>query len=1201
MESRFELSDLISSYSSAPFALKVDDAEFSSGDFMSFFSGSSKNKQLKGRKDLKLALRCDVSGTAGNMRINNMDLKTGKGISLSLSGDIEGIRDPLSAKCSVSLKAGPVTPENLREILSLTGSESNIPEFDPVSIEGSVDSTLKAPRFRIAIESHSGIANMDGNINLSDKSYGLLISGSHVDLGKISGIEDLGFFTGILNLSGKEFNPGKMKFKASLDIDTIGYKAYNYSRIKINSNGDKGLIVFNLNADDPYCKFDLEGSLNLIDSLTGGQVKGLLNIDAGRINLYKGVSLSTALEAGFNKKKEGLLGFASVKNLSIRRESKSADLQNLEMSFSSSDTLLHGKISADFLKADGYYEGSADDLINVFKEGRFRGIALLDSAVSNRAPYLSIMDNMVLSLEASYDPFIGLLVSDTIFSYQKIYLKIMKDSTGLAATDLSVDKFNLGKSRGYNASLALKRNPERTWLVLRADSLRYGDVSLTGLDVGISSAGDSAKISLYAGDTKNVPLYDIEAIAYKSRKEIIMTTSMHQWVINGYNWEVAPGDFLILEPGGRDLIAALHLKNDLHSIDIYGRKSEKLSFECKDLGLKMLLVPGMKNSRYDAVFTGKVEYTGGLKSEITALMNIDSVKLNDDLLGDIKMSGKYQSDTTGNFETEIDASMNDSTVVKLKATYGINPGQRRLNAEFRNLPLIAMGTLSRKYISDLQGVAGGTIELKPVNGKSQIGGEISVSDIGLKLIPVNSRFYLPGDIIKITDNRLLFNNFTVLDSSRNRLDLNGSVDLSDLNNIIADLRVTSNRIQVMNTTSRDNPEFNGSVFIDSRITLSGPLQKPLLQGSLVLAEGTIINYRYTENLAVSETQKMINFASLSEEKLQGEKKKSASESFSKTPDIEATVEINPGTLFNFEISKGFDIGVHISGGGFLTYSLMPNKVMDLTGMYEIRQGASELKIPGWPRKDFVITPGSFVKWDGKVDDPDLRVETNSRVRGSYINPIDQKNREVNFNVYMKLAGRLSQIDIIFDVRSEDQYLTSVFNTMSGDERMKQAINLLIFGSVQLPNAGGSSDYMTQQINQFWESQINSFTKSAVKFVDLSMGIDSYKDPAKGGTEHTSVSVQVKKDLFKDRGSVMVSGRMNDNSTNQQSNAVIENFIFEYALDSIRSKYLKVYRQQNYEDLLEGEVIKSGIGFIYRKSYDKVSDIWRKEKKTKSKK
>jgi hypothetical protein len=92
---------------------------------------------------------------------------------------------------------------------------------------------------------------------------------------------------------------------------------------------------------------------------------------------------------------------------------------------------------------------------------------------------------------------------------------------------------------------------------------------------------------------------------------------------------------------------------------------------------------------------------------------------------------------------------------------------------------------------------------------------------------------------------------------------------------------------------------------------------------------------------------------------------------------------------------------------------------------------------------------------------------------------------------------------------------------------------------------------------------------------------------------------VKKEVFNERGSVQVSGRMNDNSkAGAPTNNMLENLIFEYALDTNQTKYLKVYRQQNYEDLLEGEVTKSGVGFIYRKSYNKLGEIWRREKKKK---
>jgi hypothetical protein len=144
-------------------------------------------------------LNCDVSGTADLFTINYFDLKTGKGASLGLSGVVEGIAHPSSAKCSVSFKTGPITTLHLSELLTATGSEVNIPGFDPVSIDGSVDSSLMIPKFRLSLKSISSKMEMKGNINLKEKSYNLKIAGSHIDMGKFTGVGDLGIFTGTLD------------------------------------------------------------------------------------------------------------------------------------------------------------------------------------------------------------------------------------------------------------------------------------------------------------------------------------------------------------------------------------------------------------------------------------------------------------------------------------------------------------------------------------------------------------------------------------------------------------------------------------------------------------------------------------------------------------------------------------------------------------------------------------------------------------------------------------------------------------------------------------------------------------------------------------------------------------------------------------------------------------------------------------------
>ena len=739
--------------------------------------------------------------------------------------------------------------------------------------------------------------------------------------------------------------------------------------------------------------------------------------------------------------------------------------------------------------------------------------------------------------------------------------------------------------------------------MVRADSIRSGNISLSGLTVDMTAKKDTAIFSLNARDRNNRLLYGLAGAAFKSGREIRLKTSQPEWIINGIRWSVPPLDFLILEPDKNDFTADFHMRNDQSAINIYGRRSEKLSLDLRNVWLSMLTVPGMNTFGYDGELTGKIDYQGIDGKQLGIQMDIRQMKLNEALLGSLKIKGNYLSDTLGTMETDLSLIMNDTSSLALKILSGKNPDRRNISAEFSGIPLNGLEPFVSEYISGLHGEVDGNLTLESKGKNPVMNGEIRLSNSGLRVVPLNALFYMPDNVIKLENNQFVFSQFTVLDSLNKKLSLDGTISLNDRDKITADLLVTSDLLQVMNTTEKDNESFNGSIFINSKLKITGPVKRPAIEGSIVLAEGTVINYQYVENLNISETQKLITFTGLTQDGDTVGINKNKVNQLSRSPDIKAAIEIDPSSLFNFRISRGFDIGARITGGGFLTYSIMPNGEMDLTGTYEINQGSSELKIPGWPRKDFIITPGSYLRWDGKIDDPELHLETTSKVRGSYMNPVDGKNREVDFLVYMKIAEKLSQLEIVFDVRSADQYITSVFNSLSTDERMRQAINLLIFGSIQLPNVESSSDYMSQQISQFWESQLNQITKSAIKAVDVSFGIDTYTGASQSGGEqtYTSLSYQVKKDMFKDRGSVLLSGHMNDASpASQQSNNVIENFIFEYAIDTNKSKFLKVYRQQNYEDLLEGEVTKSGVGFIYRRNYDKLSDIWRRKKKTKNK-
>ena len=317
--------------------------------------------------------------------------------------------------------------------------------------------------------------------------------------------------------------------------------------------------------------------------------------------------------------------------------------------------------------------------------------------------------------------------------------------------------------------------------------------------------------------------------------------------------------------------------------------------------------------------------------------------------------------------------------------------------------------------------------------------------------------------------------------------------------------------------------------------------------------------------------------------------------------METYVEIDPSTRINVNLSKKiYDLKLQIKGGGKLNYNMLNNSQMSLSGSYEIGEGSAQLKLVGWPNKSFRIEEGGYIRWDGRVEDPELSFRALNRVSSSYLNPVDGKQRPVDFVVGLQLTDQLSDLEVLFTVNTSDQYLMSIINTLSPEEQMRQAISILLFEVIDLPGISSTSDYMSQQVNSILASQLNQFTQSAIKGVDISFGLDTYTSVQSGGDQtSTSLSYEVRKSLMNDRVHIEVSGRLRDfNQDASATNNALNNISLEYSLDSAATKFLKIYNEHSYDDVFEGEVIKTGVGFYMRKRHRHLRDIWKREKKEK---
>jgi hypothetical protein len=269
-------------------------------------------------------------------------------------------------------------------------------------------------------------------------------------------------------------------------------------------------------------------------------------------------------------------------------------------------------------------------------------------------------------------------------------------------------------------------------------------------------------------------------------------------------------------------------------------------------------------------------------------------------------------------------------------------------------------------------------------------------------------------------------------------------------------------------------------------------------------------------------------------------------------------------------------------------------------------------LQGLASKNFVISPRSYLRWDGEVDNPIVNIQAIYSVKGSYENPASGMSNTiiVDYDVMFAFKNRLNNPEIIFDLDTQDQYMKTVLNGMTEEERVKQAINVLLLGYIVTPETkGGGSKIITDHINQFWAQQLNSAADKSLGGVEVSVDIQSITNYSAGNAQdQTNLSYEVKKDIWNDRATVKVGGyvRTYTSSPQDATSRLIGDFSLEYKLNEKENLYGKLFSENKYEGILEGEIQRTGVGILYRQNYQSMSEVWerrrqkRDEKKRKKK-
>ena len=112
--------------------------------------------------------------------------------------------------------------------------------------------------------------------------------------------------------------------------------------------------------------------------------------------------------------------------------------------------------------------------------------------------------------------------------------------------------------------------------------------------------------------------------------------------------------------------------------------------------------------------------------------------------------------------------------------------------------------------------------------------------------------------------------------------------------------------------------------------------------------------------------------------------------------------------------------------------------------------------------------------------PTLNVHASDVIKAN-VTQEGANSRLVNFDVGLGVTGTLENMNVVFDLSTDDDItVANELQSMSAEQRANQAMNLLLYNVYTGPGTKGNASLSGNPLFSFLESQLNSWMANTVK-------------------------------------------------------------------------------------------------------------------------
>ena len=260
------------------------------------------------------------------------------------------------------------------------------------------------------------------------------------------------------------------------------------------------------------------------------------------------------------------------------------------------------------------------------------------------------------------------------------------------------------------------------------------------------------------------------------------------------------------------------------------------------------------------------------------------------------------------------------------------------------------------------------------------------------------------------------------------------------------------------------------------------------------------------------------------------------------------------------------------------YQMAESEPLTLDGRINVDDGFVRYSPKIYPIMPFRVDSGSNVAFNGPIGKTRLNISASQKVKAD-VESEEEETRRVDFTTGVRVNGELDSIGLksigFFLEAPEDETITRELASVDEETREGLAATLLATGMYV-----GESNVAAQRDGYALSSIINSRLNAAMANSKLGKIVDI--DISSAQTEHAAgktndMNIAISKSFFKDKLRVTIGSTLTDNPEVNTSNGLFTSLTADYKLTKDGNVLLRLFSQRDYNNILEGELYKSGLG------------------------